>query len=95
MKRDLTVKGTRDFFPESYASLNHICGTWRSTALSYGFEEFEGPVLETLELYKIKSGEEILSQLYHFTDKGGRELSEPGQRLVNGEVHCRFRICRS
>jgi len=75
MKRDLTVRGTRDFFPESYASLNHICGTWRSTALSYGFEEFEGPVLETLELYKIKSGEEILSQLYHFADKGGRELA--------------------
>jgi histidyl-tRNA synthetase len=48
---------------------------WRKTALSYGFEEFEAPILEPLELYTIKSGAEIVSQLYNFTDKGGRELA--------------------
>ncbi|GAJ18324.1 unnamed protein product, partial [marine sediment metagenome] len=52
-----------------------IFRAWRETALTYGFEEFDGPVIETLELYKIKSGEEIVNQLYNFTDKGGRELA--------------------
>jgi histidyl-tRNA synthetase len=75
MALDLTVRGTRDFYPELYARLLHIIGAWRRTAVSYGFEEFEGPIMETLELYKIKSGEEIVNQLYAFTDKGGRELA--------------------
>jgi histidyl-tRNA synthetase len=75
MALDLTVRGTRDFYPELYAQLLHIIDAWRRTALSYGFEEFEGPILETLELYRIKSGEEIVNQLYAFTDKGGRELA--------------------
>jgi histidyl-tRNA synthetase len=75
MAPDLTVRGTRDFYPELYAQLLHIIDAWRKTALSYGFEEFEGPILETLDLYKIKSGEEIVNQLYAFTDKGGRELA--------------------
>jgi histidyl-tRNA synthetase len=65
----------RDYFPEIYSRLNHIFNAWRDTALSYGFEEFDGPVIESLELYKIKSGEEIVNQLYNFTDKGGRDLA--------------------
>jgi len=75
MKVDLSVRGMRDYFPEIYHRLSHIFRAWRETALTYGFEEFDGPVIETLELYKIKSGEEIVNQLYNFTDKGGRELA--------------------
>jgi len=75
MKRDLSVRGTRDFFPEVFAQMSFIFNAWRCTALSYGFEEFEAPILETLELYTIKSGDEIVNQLYSFTDKGGRTLA--------------------
>ena len=75
MALDLTVRGMRDFYPELYSRLLHIVDAWRRTALSYGFEEFEGPILETLELYTIKSGEEIVNQLYTLTDKGGRALA--------------------
>jgi histidyl-tRNA synthetase len=75
MKSDFSVRGMRDYYPEVYHRLGHIFSAWRRTALSYGFEEFDGPVIETLELYTVKSGEEIVSQLYNFTDKGGRELA--------------------
>jgi len=75
MKVDLSVRGMRDYFPEIYYRLSRIFRVWRETALSYGFEEFDGPVIETLDLYRIKSGEEIVKQLYNFTDKGGRELA--------------------
>ena len=73
--KDLSVKGTRDLYPEQYARVGHIFDTWRKTALSYGFEEFDSPILETLELYTLKSGDEIVGQLYHFPDKGGRMLA--------------------
>ena len=73
--KDLSVKGTRDLYPEQYARVAHIFETWRKTALSYGFEEFDSPILETLELYTLKSGDEIVGQLYHFPDKGGRMLA--------------------
>ena len=75
MKVDFSVRGMRDYYPEVYHRVGHIFSAWRRAALSYGFEEFDGPVIETLELYKVKSGEEIVSQLYNFTDKGGRELA--------------------
>ncbi len=75
MRDDLSVRGTRDYYPELYWQVDHIFTVWRKTAISYGFEEFEGPILETLELYRIKSGDEIVNQLYNFTDKGGRELA--------------------
>jgi histidyl-tRNA synthetase len=75
MKFDLSVRGMRDYYPDVFYRLNYIFRAWKETALSYGFEEFDGPVLETLELYRIKSGDEIVSQLYNFTDKGGRELA--------------------
>jgi len=73
--KDLSVKGTRDLYPEQYARVGHIFEAWRKTALSYGFEEFDSPILETLELYTLKSGDEIVGQLYHFPDKGGRMLA--------------------
>jgi histidyl-tRNA synthetase len=75
MRRELTVRGTRDFYPDSYDRIRFLFESWRKTARSYGFEEIEAPMIETLELYRIKSGDEIVGQLYHFTDKGGRELA--------------------
>ena len=62
-------KGTRDFYPESMRIQNYIFDTWRKAALRFGYEEYEGPMFEHLELYTGKSGEEIVSQLYDFKDK--------------------------
>ncbi|HYC33619.1 MAG TPA: histidine--tRNA ligase [Gemmatimonadales bacterium] len=69
------LPGFRDFYPADLALRTHIFRTWRSVAARYGFEEYDGPPLEPLELYTAKSGEEIVGQLYSFTDKGGREVS--------------------
>ena len=49
--------------------------TWRTVATRYGFEEYDGPPLEPLELYTAKSGDEIVGQLYNFTDKGDRDVA--------------------
>jgi len=68
-------KGTRDFYPFDMRVQNHIFSIWRNAALKFGYEEYEGPIFEHLELYTGKSGEEIVSQLYNFTDKGGRALA--------------------
>jgi histidyl-tRNA synthetase len=73
--KELSVRGTRDLYPEQYARVEHIFHAWRSSSLSYGFEEFDSPILETLELYTLKSGDEIVSQLYSFPDRGGRMLA--------------------
>ena len=48
---------------------------WKKTSHSFGFEEYDAPVVESEELYIRKGGEEITQQLYNFTDKGGRRLS--------------------
>lgn len=68
-------KGTRDFYPEAERIQNYIFDTWRSVAESFAYEAYEGPMFEHLELYTGKSGEEIVSQLYNFTDKGDREIA--------------------
>lgn len=70
-----TVKGFRDFFPEDCALRNYIFDTWRQVARRYGFVEYEGPLVETTDLYRKKSGDEITSQLFCFEDKAGREIS--------------------
>jgi histidyl-tRNA synthetase len=69
------LPGFRDFYPAELAFREHVFRTWRDVASRYGFEEYDGPPLEPLELYTAKSGEEIVGQLYSFTDKGGREVS--------------------
>jgi histidyl-tRNA synthetase len=69
------LPGFRDFYPEELALRNSIFATWRDVARRYGFQEYDGPPLEPLELYTIKSGEEIVSQLYEFTDKGDRRVA--------------------
>ncbi len=69
------LPGFRDFYPEVLAERSHVFGAMRRVATRYGFEEWDGPPLEALELYTQKSGDEIVGQLYHFTDKGGREVA--------------------
>jgi histidyl-tRNA synthetase len=70
-----TLRGFRDFPPEDLALRAHLFGRWRETALRHGFQEYDGPPLEGLELYTEKSGEEIVGQLYAFRDKGGRDVA--------------------
>ena len=69
------LPGFRDFYPEQLATRNYLFGIWRDVARRYGFVEYDGPPLEPLELYTKKSGDEIVGQLYAFTDKGGREVA--------------------
>jgi histidyl-tRNA synthetase len=69
------LPGFRDFFPEDLALRAHLFDAMRRVARRYGFEEYDGPPLEALELYTGKSGDEIVAQLYAFTDKGGREVA--------------------
>jgi len=70
-----TLPGFRDFLPEDCAKRNYIFARWREAARRYAFVEWEGPVLEATELYKKKSGAEIVDQLFSFTDKGEREVA--------------------
>ncbi len=57
------LPGFRDFYPEDCARRNYILSRWRAVALRYGFVEYDGPVLESTELYRKKSGGEIVGQL--------------------------------
>ena len=70
-----TLPGFRDFYPEQLAERTHVTRAWREVARRYAFQEYDGPPLETLELYTAKSGDEIVGQLYNFTDKGGRAVA--------------------
>jgi histidyl-tRNA synthetase len=70
-----SLPGFREFYPDAFARRNHIFRLWRQTATAFGFLEYDAPVLEPLELYKTKSGDEIEAQLFSFTDKGGREVA--------------------
>lgn len=69
------LSGFRDFFPEECLLREHIFQAWRDSALAFGFAQIDGPPLEPLDLYKKKSGDEIVNQLYHFIDKGSREIA--------------------
>jgi len=79
------LPGFRDFYPDpvppgdalawSAGLRQHIQATWRRIAHRYGFVEYDGPPLEPLELYTLKSGDEIVQQLYHFVDKGDRAVA--------------------
>ena len=70
------VKGTRDFYPEQMAIRTWLYNTARSVAESFGYQEYEAPILESLELYAAKSGEELVKeQSYVFKDRGGSEIA--------------------
>ena len=69
------LPGFREFYPDDCARRNYILATWREVARRYGFVEYDGPVLEPIELYKKKSGGELVGQLFDFTDKGERHVA--------------------
>jgi histidyl-tRNA synthetase len=77
------LPGFRDFYPEplphidvwSADARSYIFNSWRDTARHYAFREYDGPPLEPLDLYTTKSGEEIVGQLYNFSDKGDRAVA--------------------
>jgi len=69
-------KGVRDFFPADMAVEKHIFAIWRQTCEKYAYEEYAASVLEPAELYRAKSGEEIVNeQTYTFIDRGEREVT--------------------
>jgi len=68
-------KGTRDFYPKQMAWRNHLLDTWRRVSTRNGFEQIDGPIFESLDLYKVKSGDGIVNELFHFQDRGDRELA--------------------
>jgi histidyl-tRNA synthetase len=69
------LPGFRDFLPNDCAVRNYVFACWRKVARRYGFVEWDGPILEPTELYKKKSGAEIVDQLFNFIDKGEREVA--------------------
>lgn len=68
-------KGTRDFYPDEMARRRYLHDAWRRVSKRHGFDEVDGPIFESLDLYKVKSGEGIVSELFHFKDRGDRELA--------------------
>ncbi|MCW7488155.1 histidine--tRNA ligase [Leptospira meyeri] len=69
-------KGTRDFYPEDMRLRNYLFSVMKDVARSYGYEEYDGPMVESLDLYRAKTGEEIVGkQIYNFIDKGDREVA--------------------
>lgn len=84
-------KGARDYYPEDMRVRNYIFNTWRKVVESYGYEEYDTPLLEPLDLYAAKTGQEIVNeQTYQFVDRGGRnvairpEMTPSVSRLVAG-----------
>ncbi|MSR23432.1 MAG: histidine--tRNA ligase, partial [Gemmatimonadetes bacterium] len=73
--RKAKLPGFRDFLPEQLALRNHLFDAWRRVSRRYGFLEYDGPPLESLDLYTEKSGDEIVGQLYEFVDKGDRRVA--------------------
>src|SRR5436189_38216 len=69
------LPGFRDFLPKNCAARNYIFACWREISQRNGFVEWDGPILEPTELYKKKSGTEIIDQLFNFADKGEREVA--------------------
>ncbi len=66
-------KGTRDFYPQDAARRRFIMEAWRGASVRHGFDEIDGPTFEHLDLYTVKSGEGIVSELFSFTREGGEK----------------------
>ncbi len=69
------VKGMRDFYPEQMFQRRWLEDLWRQVSLRNGFVEYDGPILEHLELLTAKSGQEIVEQLFSLKDRAGRDLA--------------------
>ncbi len=85
-------KGARDFYPPDKRLQKYMFGVWRKVAERYGYEEYDAPILEPLEMYAAKSGQEIVNeQTYVFEDRGGRkvtirpEMTPTVSRMVAGQ----------
>ncbi|MDZ7688510.1 MAG: histidine--tRNA ligase [Halobacteriales archaeon] len=70
-----SLKGFRDFYPDEQSARRQVFDVIHETARAYGFDEVASPSLEPLELYEVKSGEEIVQETYSFEDKGGRRVT--------------------
>lgn len=70
-----TLPGFRDFLPRDHAIRQYLHETWRATARRHGFVEYETPLLEDTGLYLKKSGGEVSTQLFRFTDQGERDVT--------------------
>lgn len=68
-------RGMRDFYPEDMIWRTWLFDTWTATARRHGFEQYDAPVVEHLDLLTRKAGEEIVDQIYAFEDKSGRQLA--------------------
>ena len=80
------VKGTRDFYPQDMAVRNWIIDGWKRASLRNGFEEYDGPIFEYLQMFQIKSGDEIVEQLFSFKDRGDRDLALRPEIIICDEV---------
>ncbi|HEY8165169.1 MAG TPA: histidine--tRNA ligase [Gemmatimonadaceae bacterium] len=69
------LPGFREFYPEQLSERTYILRVWRDVMRRYGFAEYDGPPLEPLDLYRKKSGDELVGQLYSFRDKGDRDVA--------------------
>jgi histidyl-tRNA synthetase len=87
------VKGTRDFYPPDMAIRNYIIDGWKKVSLRNGFEEYDGPIFEYLKMFQLKSGDEIVEQLFSLQDRGGRDLAIRPEitptlaRMVNQKIN--------
>jgi histidyl-tRNA synthetase len=87
------VKGTRDFYPPVMAIRNFIVDGWKAAAVRNGFVEYDGPIFEYLKMFQVKSGDEIVEQLFSFRDRGDRELAIRPEitptlaRMVNQQIN--------
>jgi histidyl-tRNA synthetase len=87
------VKGTRDFYPRDMARRNWIIDGWKKVSIRNGFEEYDGPIFEYLSMYQIKSGQEIVEQLFSLQDRGGRDLAIRPEitptlaRMINQQIN--------
>ena len=71
-----SIKGTRDFYPEDMAVRSWLYSKVKQVSQLFGYQEYEGPILEPLELYAAKSGEELVKeQSFVFQDRGGDEIT--------------------
>lgn len=71
----LPPRGMRDFYPEDFRRRQRLFSVWQEAAREFGFEQYEASVVESLDLLKRKAGEEIMDQIYAFSDKSGRQLA--------------------
>jgi len=76
MSKIKTVKGTREFYPEEMALRNYLYDKVRSASQAFGYQEYDGPFIEPIELYAAKSGEELVKkQSFTFEDRGGARVT--------------------